>query len=244
VTPNPRATVPTRATAETLRIGGVERLSLVDWPGQLAAVVFCQGCGWQCGYCHNPHLIPFAPRNADDVIAWKEFVTWLERRRGLLDAVVFSGGEPTLQPGLRAAIEACRAMGFRIGLHTGGPVPGNLALVLPLVEWVGFDFKAPFDRYARVTRHDHGERARESFRLLRDAGVATEVRTTWHPQLLDPDDLVTMAQTLAAAGVAEWIVQRFRTDGCLDESLCAAPFGDVPLPACVAVASGLRITVR
>ncbi len=229
-----------RAAAESLRIGGLERLSLVDWPGQITAVVFCQGCAWQCGYCHNPHLIPFGP--PERPLAWRDIVAWLERRRGLLDGVVFSGGEPTLQPGLPAAVEATRALGFRIGLHTGGPVPENLAAVLPLLDWVGFDFKAPFDRYAQVTGHDHGERARESFRLLREAGVAYEVRTTWHPRLLSPADLGAMARTLVEAACSDWVVQRFRVDGCADEALCSDVIGEVPAAAYAEV--GLRITVR
>ncbi len=225
-----------------LRVGGFECFSTVDWPGQFVAVVFCQGCAWRCGYCHNPHLIPFVESAAP--IAWDDIVAWLDRRRGLLDGVVFSGGEPTLQPGLGAAIAAARELGFRIGLHTGGPAPENLAAVLPLLDWVGFDFKAPFDRYAQVTGHNHGALARASFRRLRAAGVACEVRTTWHPRLLDQEDLAAMARTLASEGVAEWVIQRFRANGCVDESLCAEPLGDVPLQACYAAAGGLRINVR
>ena len=79
-----------------LRIGGLTPLSTTDYPGQLAAAVFCQGCPWRCGYCHNPHLIPATVKQGID---WVEVMRFLERRRGLLDAVVFSGGEPTLQPG-------------------------------------------------------------------------------------------------------------------------------------------------
>ncbi len=228
-----------RASAASLRIGGFERLSAVDWPGQLAAVVFCQGCAWHCGYCHNPHLIPFG--EAQVPWRWDDIVTWLGRRRGLLDGVVFSGGEPTLQPGLLAAIEAVRALGYDVGLHTGGPVPANFGAVLPLLSWVGFDFKAPFDRYAQVTGRDDGARARESFELLLASGVAREVRTTWHPRLLTDDDLVAMAKTLAEVRCIEWVIQRFRPEGCTDRALKAEPIGEVPEDACM---PGLRVTVR
>jgi len=225
-----------------LRIGGLERLSMVDWPGQLTAVIFCQGCAWRCGYCHNPHLIPFgAPAQP---IAWTEIVAFLDRRRGLLDGVVFSGGEPTLQSGLRAAIETVRGMGFRIGLHTGGPAPELLASILPLLDWVGFDFKAPFDRYLQVTGHPHGARAQESFALLRAAGVACEVRTTWHPRLLSTADLSAMAASLVAAGGTEWIIQRFRPEGCADETLCSETIGEVPVAGLQATFPTLRLTVR
>jgi len=228
------------APAPAVRIGGFEKLSTVDWPGQLAAVVFCQGCAWRCVYCHNPHLIPFATN--EEAISWRAITRWLETRRGLLDGVVFSGGEPTLQPGLAAAMEEARALGFAIGLHTGGPVPEHLARVLPFTDWVGFDFKAPFDRYVRVTGHDQGSRARESLRLLHAERVAYEVRTTWHPRLLAPADLAEMAQTLPRMGVVEWVIQRFRANGCDDPELMAEPVGEVPREAFCA--RGLRVTVR
>lgn len=233
-----RSAVP-RADSSSLRIGGFERLSLVDWPGELAAVVFCQGCTWRCRYCHNPHLIPLAKAGK---FSWEAILSWLKHRRGLLDAVVFSGGEPTLHPGLYAAMQEARALDFKIGLHTGGPVPESLFPLLPLLDWVGFDFKAPFPEYARVTGKAHGEQAQASFRMLRSVPVPCEVRTTWHPRLLSGGDLLEMARSLAEAGCTEWVIQRFRPDGCTDRELCAEPLGEVPVEA-ISV-PGLRIVVR
>jgi len=232
-------TVPT-AVAGSLRIGGFERFSTVDWPGQIAAVVFCQGCGWQCGYCHNPHLMSLGP--PQHPVAWSEIVRWLEHRRELLDGVVFSGGEPTLQVGLPAAAATVRALGFKVALHTGGPLPANLVRLLPLLDWVGFDFKAPFDRYAQVTGHDHGARARESLQCLIASGVEFEVRTTWHPQLLSPADLAEMAGTLIGGGCSAWVIQRFRSEGCVSKALGEESIGYVPLAGLDGPA--LRITVR
>ena len=228
-----------RADSSSLRIGGFERLSLVDWPGELAAVVFCQGCGWHCRYCHNPHLIPLSTPGK---FSWGTILTWLKRRRGLLDAVVFSGGEPTLHPGLYAAMQEARALDYKIGLHTGGPVPESLFPLLPLLDWVGFDFKAPFPEYARITGHPHGERAQASFRMLRSVPVPCEVRTTWHQSLFSSRDLLDMARSLAEAGCSEWVIQRFRPDGCRDKELCASPVGEVPLEF-ISV-PGLKILVR
>lgn len=214
------------ATARDLRIGGLEKLSVVDWPGQLCAVVFCQGCAWRCPYCHNPHLIPFAPTSA---IAWDDVRAWLQRRCGLLDGVVFSGGEPTLQPGLAAAVREVRELGFKVGLHTGGVAPERLADLLPSLDWVGFDVKAPFGNYASITGHAHGERARASLHLIRAAGVPFEVRTTWHPALLSPANLIELAHDLIAVGCPDWIIQRFRPDGCDDSRLGGVPVGAPPL---------------
>lgn len=222
--------------AADLVIGGFERLSLVDWPGQLTAVVFCQGCAWLCAYCHNPHLLPFKARDASvggsasssRLTSWKDIREWLIRREGLLDAVVFSGGEATLQSGLPTALQDVRAMGFMTGLHTGGPIPARLAVCLPHLDWVGFDFKAPFNAYEKVTLHRDGSRARQSMRLLRESGIACEVRTTWHPALLSDAMLFEMAETLVDEGFDEWVIQRFRAEGCLDPALAPLPADAVP----------------
>ncbi|MDQ5977772.1 MAG: pyruvate formate lyase activating enzyme [Verrucomicrobiota bacterium] len=223
-----------------LPVGGFEKLSTVDWPGQLAAVVFCQGCAWHCGYCHNPHLIPFA--RAADGPAWPKVLAWLGRRQGLLDAVVFSGGEPTWHAELGEAIRQTRALGFKIGLHTGGPSPERLERLLPLLDWVGFDFKAPFADYAKVTGRDDGVPARRSLEMIRAARIACEIRTTWHPALLPDADLQTMADSLADLGCTEWVIQRFRAEGCDDDALRRHPGGNVP-PSVVRHAR-LRVSIR
>jgi pyruvate formate lyase activating enzyme len=202
-----------------IRVGGMVPLTTTDYPGQLAAVVFCQGCPWQCGYCHNPHLIPSADETDR---SWESVRAFLLRRKGLLDAVVFSGGEPTLQAGLESAIHEVKNMGFRVGLHTAGTYPDRLKNVLPLLDWVGMDIKAPFAAYERITHvPGSGAKARESAEYLLASGVAHEFRTTVHPALLSRDDLQTLAQELAAMGARHFVLQTFRPEGCADEALCA-----------------------
>jgi pyruvate formate lyase activating enzyme len=158
-----------------LRVGGLTRLSANDYPGKLAAVVFCQGCAWNCGYCHNAHLRPARGR---EEIAWPDVLAFLERRRGLLDAIVFSGGEPTLQAGLAPAMRAVKALGYLVGLHTAGIVPRRLAEVLPFVDWVAMDVKAPFAEHERVTgKRGSASRARASRELILASGIACEFHT-------------------------------------------------------------------
>lgn len=203
--------------------GGFIPLTTTDYPGQLAAVVFCQGCPWACGYCQNPHLIP---RQAANPLTWQAVKEFLRRRQGLLDAVVFSGGEPTLQSGLEDAIREARDLGYKIGLHTGGPYPARLEKLLPLLDWVGMDIKAPFSGYDRITGvPGSGEKALASARLVVDSGVECEIRTTVHPALLGREDLLAMAHELAELGVQRWVLQEFRPQGCADAALCtrAAP---------------------
>ena len=200
-----------------LHVGGLTPLSTTDWPGMLAAVVFCQGCPWRCGYCHNPDLIP--PRSEHE-IPWEEVMAFLRRRQGLLDGVVFSGGEPTLQAGLADAMRDVRALGFKIGLHTGGMYAKRLAEVLPLVDWVGMDVKAPFADYLLTTGvAGSGERALEGLQHVIASGVDHEIRTTVHPGLLPDSDLVQVGRDLAARGVKRYAIQAFRSQGCGNESL-------------------------
>ena len=209
-----------RPGAPALRVGGVVRFSSTDWPGKLAAVLFLQGCPWSCGYCQNPHLLPSHGSNEED---WAATLEWLATRRGLLDAVVFSGGEPTAQPGLGAAIRAVRALGFAPGLHTGGAYPRRLLEVAREVDWVGLDVKAPMLDYEAVTGVPRsGFAAFASLDLMLRTGVALEVRTTVHPALTPPAMLVTLARELAQAGVARWVLQAFRTTGCANDALLAA----------------------
>ncbi len=236
-----------KATAPGLQIGGLERVSSVDWPGRLAATVYCQGCGWRCRYCSKPHLMPFRGfgergQSMEEGWDWSMTLGWLRGRRGLLDAVVFSGGEPTLQSALGAAMRQVRELGFRVGLHTGGPLPERLAEVLPLLDWVGFDFKAPFRDYLKVTARTGGEAAEKSLRMLRASGVEHEVRTTWHPSLLSAEDLGEMADALAGMGESLWVLQRFRPEGCGDAGLRTTPTGSPPAGALGR--AGLRVVVR
>jgi pyruvate formate lyase activating enzyme len=212
-----------------LRAAGLVPLTTTDFPGRLAAAVFCQGCPWTCGYCQNPHLIPAA---GEDRIEWPEIRSFLERRRGLLDGVVFSGGEPTLQRGLEEAMREVRALGFEVGLHTGGAYPGKLRRLLPLTDWVGLDVKAGFDEYEKVTGVPRsGERARRSLEYLLESGVSHEVRTTVHPLLFDDESLLRLARDLARRGVRNYAVQKFRAQGCANEIYRAQPGNEFPYQA-------------
>jgi pyruvate formate lyase activating enzyme len=194
-----------------LRVGGFAPISTVDWPGELAATVFCQGCGWDCAYCHNPELIP--ARGAAE-LAWAEIVAFLATRSRLLAGVVFSGGEPLAQRALPEAVAEVRDRGFRVALHTNGQLPEALGAVLPLLDWVGLDVKAPSATYERITGvAGSGERAFESIAGLVASGVGYEVRTTVHPDLLGEAELAELAAELRAAGVTRWALQLFRSEG-------------------------------
>ena len=204
----PRFINPSVNSCAPLRVGGLTPLTTIDYPGELAAVVFCQGCPWRCSYCQNEHLLP---PHGDSELPWTEVLGFLQRRRALLDAVVFSGGEPTLQSALPGAIRAVRELGFKVGLHTAGPYPQRLARVLPLVDWVGLDVKATLDHYPALTGlPGSGEHAWRSLDLLLASGVAHEVRVTVDERHLPLDRLDDLLGRLRAAGVRRIALQTCR----------------------------------
>ena len=195
-----------------LKVGGFTPMSTTDWPDHLAAVVFVQGCPWRCVYCHNPAL---QPREGGLPGGWTHVLGTLSRRVGLLDGVVFSGGEPTLDPELPDAIETVRTMGFKVGLHTAGIYPDRLAAVLPLVDWVGFDIKADFADYEAITGIPRSglptwRSLNTVLQAMRHRDLGLEVRTTYHPDLHNDEQMLTLAHSLKNLGVAQWVIQLFR----------------------------------
>lgn len=236
----------------TLQVAGLTGFSAVDFPGRLAAVVWVQGCPWRCGYCHNPHLQPRTGLGAGPGLVWPAVLAALQRRVGFIDAVVFSGGEPTADPALPTAVGQVRALGLQVGLHTAGMAPRRLAPLLPLLDWVGLDLKAPLQGEGAVL-HDRvtGRRGQQaavahSLALLRTEharrGLAWECRSTVHPQWHDAAALDAMAETVLAAQPPVWALQIARGQG-----LPLPPIGADYPPAALLQrlhAQGLRLEVR
>lgn len=193
-----------------LQIGGFEPLSTVDYPEQLAAVVFCQGCAWRCRYCHNPQLTMMENPNT---IQWYEVMDTLIKRKNLLDAVVFSGGEPTLQcEALIKAIQETKDMDYEIGLHTAGIFPDRFAAVLPLVDWVGFDIKTVKDDYTLITGSRNGGcNAYQSLQMLLSSGVDYEVRITLDPDLIPLQTFERLLNKMEEMGVKKGYIQPVRS---------------------------------
>jgi anaerobic ribonucleoside-triphosphate reductase activating protein len=192
-------------------------LTTLDYPGLLACVLFCQGCAWRCRYCHNPDLI--AARGEHE-IPWSQVLDFLQRRQGLLQAVVFSGGEATLQGGLVPAMEQVRQLGFRVGLHSAGIKPWAFAWAVKAADWVGFDIKALAEDTELITGVSGSGKANwRSLEYLLASGVDYECRTTVHWNLLDVDKLWRIGQRLHAAGVERFAVQLVRSARMLDPEL-------------------------
>ena len=194
-----------------MRIGGYVPCSLSDFPGHLAAVVFTQGCNWRCPWCHNPALVHpgqfTLPLPAPDILAR------LAQRRGKLDGVVVTGGEPTIQPGLGAFLHAVKRLGFATKLDTNGSNPALVRALLDtrLVDFVAMDLKAPWSRYAEAVGMPVATTAlAETITLLRTRAVPHQLRTTKWPGLTE-DDCAEIARR-AAGSPHVWQEYRPTTD--------------------------------
>lgn len=190
-----------------LLVGGIVSLTTVDYPDHLAAVVFLQGCPWRCVYCHNPHLQTISQ---EESLPWEDVLNLLDTRRGFIEAVVFSGGEPLFQGALLPAIADVKQLGFKIGLHTAGTYPDRFATVVPFLDWVGFDVKQTFNDYQLITNiFGSGEKALESLQILLASNVDYEVRMTLH-ESIEKETVVEVLKELCQMGVRKMVLQKCR----------------------------------
>jgi pyruvate formate lyase activating enzyme len=168
--------------------------TLQDYPGCCACIVWVSGCNMRCSYCHNPQIVLGTPQLPLD-----EVQRFLEQRSGLLDAVVFSGGEATSWPELPGLMRYAKQLGYAIKLDTNGLRPDVLTRLLDdqLLDAVALDYKAPFNKFRHITRTTAWQRFRTSLALLcRQPQLLAEIRTTVHTSLLNEDDINTIIADL------------------------------------------------
>ena len=130
-----------------MQIGGVQKTSLLDFPDKISAIVFTLGCNFRCGYCHNPELI----NSKEQVWTLPALFDFLNARKGKLDGVVITGGEPCLQNDLEDVIKEIKALGFLVKLDTNGYFPQKLKKLLPHLDYIAMDIKAPLEKYSKIT---------------------------------------------------------------------------------------------
>lgn len=200
-----------------LKISGLTKMSMVDYPGKVAAVVYTPGCNMSCYYCHNRQLID--EDRGRDGLDPDSVLAFLKQRRLLLEGVVVTGGEPTLQQGLERFILDIRELGYPVKLDTNGTRPDVLAELVrnKLVDYVAMDIKAPREKYERISgRSDTGtfcgpsidmEAIDASIRILLAGDVEYEFRTTLAPEL-DREDLIAMARWIR--GARTYVLQQYR----------------------------------
>ncbi|HUV59515.1 MAG TPA: anaerobic ribonucleoside-triphosphate reductase activating protein [Desulfatiglandales bacterium] len=197
-------------------IGGFQRFSLIDYSDKICAIVFTQGCNFRCPYCHNPELVD-PKRSANIGLKEDEILSFLDRRKGKLNAVTITGGEPLLQSDLSPFLSAIKRLGYLVKLDTNGSFPSRLKKIIELksVDYVAMDIKASLDKYNKVikTKIDI-KKILDSIRLIMDSGLDYEFRTTVVKALFEKDDFYKIGQLIKNARL--YILQRFVPSKTLD----------------------------
>lgn len=214
-----------------MRIAGYQPVSLLDFPGRVAAIVFTQGCPLRCGFCHNPELLP--ARGAEDIPA-ADALERVGARRAFLDGVVVTGGEPTAHPDLPEFLASVKALGLEVKLDTNGVNPRMVERVVRagLVDFVAMDVKHVWSRYPEASGREAPTIAgniRETMQFLQASGIEREFRTTVCPGIHGADDLIAIASELVPGD--RYALQAVRYGGTLDPDLVRGAPIDLALAA-------------
>ncbi len=219
-----------------VEIKGIEKFSSRDFPGHISSTVFLGGCTFRCPYCHNADLV-LRPETIQSMAA-DYFLSFLDGRKGWLEAVCFTGGEPLLHEDIEDLIRVVRERGLLVKIDTNGSFPDRLEalIALGLLDRVAMDVKAPLERYREVTRSNVDlERIVRCVDLLRGSGVKHTFRTTVVPGLVGKDDIVKIGEWLN--GAEHYVVQQFVPQTTIDPAyLEVKPFGRPELEEIVAAA--------
>jgi pyruvate formate lyase activating enzyme len=207
-----------------MKISGLQKVSLIDYPGRISAVLFTRGCNFRCSYCHNPELVD--PDRYGETLSEAEILAFLDRRRGKLDAVTLSGGEPTLQPDLLSFASQIRKFGYLIKVDTNGSRPDVLEKLIAagLVDYLAMDIKGPLEKYQDIAKCDISpETIRQSIGIILSSGVEYEFRTTVVKSLFKTGDISRIAALVKTARL--FVLQGFVPSKALDRRLLEeAPF--------------------
>ena len=192
-------------------IGGLQKVTLLDFPGKVACTVFLTGCYLRCPYCHNPELV--LPRNNGETVSENGLFEFLFSRKGKLDGVCITGGEPTLYPNLTNLIRRIREMGFLVKLDSNGTVPEILNLLLreKLLDYVAMDIKNAPSQYAETCGADVIKYVEKSVALLKNSNIDYEFRTTVCHPFHSPKSMEEIGQWLRNA--KRYYIQPFVDSG-------------------------------
>jgi len=193
-----------------MKIGGLQKLTLIDYPGKLAATVFLIGCNFRCPWCYNPELVLPEKIKKQTKISEKEFFNFLKSRKGLLEAVTICGGEPTINRDLPKFVKKIKKLGYLIKLDTNGSNPQMLKKLIDnnSIDYVAMDVKFPKERYPKIKDIE------ESIGVLKENKVDYEFRTTVVPTLLDKKDILEITKWIS--GAKKYCLQNFRPEKTID----------------------------
>lgn len=203
-----------------MNIGGLQKISLIDYPEAICAVIFSQGCNFRCPYCHNPELVN--PLLYQTPLDENEVLQFLGNRRGKLDAITITGGEPTIQDNLIEFAGKIKKMGFAVKIDTNGSKPQILKALLErkMLDFIAMDIKAPLKKYKEVAGVTVDcESIIESMEIILKSGLKHEFRTTIVKSQLSENDILSIARMMPQSG--NYVLQRFVPAKTLDQNfLC------------------------
>lgn len=196
-----------------MRIQGFQKLTLLDYPGKVACILFTEGCNFRCPFCHNAALVSHVDPSAR--LSVEEILSQLEKRKGILDGVCVTGGEPLLQRGLEEFLSAVKQMGLSVKLDTNGTFPEKLRALVEagLVDYVAMDVKNCREKYARTAGVQTLalDAIEESVAFLLEGRVPFEFRTTVTEELHTPEDIGAIAEWIK--GAPAYYIQNFVDSG-------------------------------
>jgi pyruvate formate lyase activating enzyme len=198
-----------------IRIAGLQKMTLMDYPGKVAAAVFLGGCNFRCGFCHNPEIVEMKP--GQETISEQEFFDFLKSRQGLLEGVCVSGGEPLIYQDLPEFLRQIRSLGFSIKLDTNGLESAKLKAIIErgLIDYIAMDIKGSADNYSQIANKDIiFSNIEKSIKLILDGNIDYEFRTTVMPRFHNEDEIEKMAQMIK--GAKKYYLQNFRNQKTLD----------------------------
>ena len=201
-----------------MKIGGLQKVSLIDYPGLICATIFLQGCNFKCSYCHNPELVD--PRLFQPCIKENEVLDFLNTRKGKLDALTITGGEPTIHDDLTPFIKKIKKMKFAVKLDTNGSQPQVIKTLLDqkLLDFIAMDIKAPLEKYKSVVKVPvNYDLIKESIKLILKAKIPHEFRTTIVESQLEEKDILQIATLISGAN--SYVLQKFVPAKTLDKKL-------------------------
>lgn len=195
-----------------MKIGFIQKTTLIDYPGKVAATIFTSGCNFRCRFCYNKDLV----EGTVEEISEKEVFDFLESRKGLLEAIVICGGEPTIHSDLPEFISKIKDLGFLVKLDTNGTNIDVLRKSIDLVDYIAMDVKAPKAKYKEIVGIDCD--VQESIDLIKNSNVDYEFRTTLVPGLVEKKEIMGIVKWISPA--KRYIIQNFiAQDTIIDESL-------------------------
>ncbi len=197
-------------------IAGLQKTTFIDFPEKIACIVFTQGCNFRCGYCHNPELF----ENKEPTLSVSAFFDFLSKRKGKLDGVVITGGEPTLQKDLKEFIKQIKDLRFAVKLDTNGTNPEILKKLVHenLLDYIAMDIKAPLEKYKNIVNIDFDtKKIKNSIDFIMSCGIDYEFRTTVLKSQLSPEDFEKIGNLIK--GAKKYYLQEFIPSKILDNNL-------------------------